>query len=102
MQQLAPLAAEAGLSMATMSLAWVLRNPNVSSAIIGASRPEQVRANVAAVDVQLDDDLLAAIDAIVDPIVERDPAQSAQLVPAAEQLGVRVRGQLCGSRLIGP
>lgn len=78
-QQLAPLAADAGLSLATMSLAWVLRNDNVSSAIIGASRPEQVRANVAAVDVHLDDDLVAAIDAIVDPIVERDPAQSAQL-----------------------
>jgi aryl-alcohol dehydrogenase-like predicted oxidoreductase len=78
-QQLAPLAAEAGLSLTTMSLAWVLRNPNVSSAIIGASRPEQVRSNVAAVEVTLDDDLLAAIDAIVDPIVERDPTQSAQL-----------------------
>ena len=77
--QLAPLAADAGLSVATMSLAWVLRNDNVSSAIIGASRPEQVRANVAAVDVHLDDDLVAAIDAIVDPIVERDPGQSAQL-----------------------
>ncbi len=78
-QELAQLAADAGLSVATMSLAWVLRNDNVSSAIIGASRPEQVRANVAAVDVHLDDDLVAAIDAIVDPIVERDPAQSAQL-----------------------
>jgi aryl-alcohol dehydrogenase-like predicted oxidoreductase len=78
-QELARLAADAGLSVATMSLAWVLRNDNVSSAIIGASRPEQVRANVAAVDVHLDDDLVAAIDAIVDPIVERDPAQSAQL-----------------------
>ena len=78
-QELSRLAADAGLSVATMSLAWVLRNNNVSSAIIGASRPEQVRANVAAVDVQLDDDLVAAIDAIVEPIVERDPAKSAQL-----------------------
>ena len=47
-QLLQPLADDAGLSMATMALAWVLQNPNVASAIIGASRPEQVHENVKA------------------------------------------------------
>jgi aryl-alcohol dehydrogenase-like predicted oxidoreductase len=78
-QQLQPLAAEAGLSVATMSLAWVLQNPNVSSAIIGASRPEQVHENVKASGVELDSQLLKRIDEILDPIIERDPAKIQQL-----------------------
>ena len=45
-QQLSPIAEEAGLTMAQLAVAWVLQNPNVSAAIIGASRPEQVRDNV--------------------------------------------------------
>jgi len=57
-------------------VAWVLRNPNVSAAIIGASRPEQVTENVKAVDAKLDDDLLASIDDVLDGIVERDPAKT--------------------------
>jgi aryl-alcohol dehydrogenase-like predicted oxidoreductase len=75
-QRLKPLAEQAGLSMAQLAVAWVLQNPNVSSAIVGASRPEQVRENVKAAGVKLDADLLKAIDAIVDPIVERDPAKT--------------------------
>lgn len=78
-QQLQPLAADAGLDMATLALAWVLQNPLVSSAIIGASRPEQVRANVRASGVKLERDLLARIDEILGPVVERDPKQTAQL-----------------------
>ena len=78
-QQLQPLAAEAGLSLATMSLAWVLQNPNVSSAIIGASRPEQVHENVKASGVELDSQLLKRIDEILDPVIERDPAKIQQL-----------------------
>ena len=78
-QQLVPVAAEAGMSMAHLALAWVLQNPNVSSAIIGASRPEQVHANATASGIKLDADLLARIDAILDPIVERDPGRSQQL-----------------------
>jgi len=75
-QRLRPLADEAGLSMAQLAVAWVLQNPNVSSAIIGASRPEQVTDNVKAAGVRLDADLLAAIDEVVDPVVERDPAKT--------------------------
>ncbi|MEV4631179.1 aldo/keto reductase family protein [Micromonospora sp. NPDC049523] len=75
-QQLKPLADQAGLSLAQLALAWVLQNPNVSSAIVGATRPEQVADNVKAAGVKLDADLLKAIDEIVGPITERDPAKT--------------------------
>src|ERR1700691_1865407 len=65
-QRLAPVAEGAGLSMAQLALAWVLRQPNVASAIVGASRPEQVHANAAASGVTLDAQTLAAIDAALD------------------------------------
>ena len=51
----------------------MLQNPNVSAAIIGASRPEQVRENVKAVGVKLDEDLLKAIDEALDGVVQDDP-----------------------------
>ena len=76
-QQIQPLAAEAGLSPAQLAVAWVLHNPNVSSAIIGASRAEQVRDNVQASGVRLEPELLRRIDEILDPVVERDPAKNA-------------------------
>jgi len=66
---LRPIATGAGLSMAQLALAWVLREPNVSSAIIGASRPEQVEDNVAASGVTLDPSVLAAIDDALAPIL---------------------------------
>ncbi|WP_328466897.1 aldo/keto reductase family protein [Actinoplanes sp. NBC_00393] len=72
--RLKPLAEQAGLTMAQLGVAWVLQNPNVSAAIIGASRPEQVHDNVKASGVKLDDGLLKAIDEIVDPVVIRDPS----------------------------
>jgi voltage-dependent potassium channel beta subunit len=72
-QRLTPLAEQAGLSMAQLAVAWVLQNPNVSAAIIGASRPEQVHENAKAAGVKLDAELLKKIDEIVDPIAERDP-----------------------------
>ncbi|NES12375.1 MULTISPECIES: aldo/keto reductase family protein [Micromonospora] len=75
-QRLKPLAEQAGLSMAQLAIAWVLQNPNVSSAIVGASRPEQVHDNVKAAGVKLDADLLKAIDEIVEPITERDAAKT--------------------------
>jgi len=74
-QQLKPLAADAGVDLGTLALAWVLANDNVSAAIVGASRPEQVTQNVEASGVHLDADLLARIDEILDPVVERDPAK---------------------------
>ncbi|WIX78630.1 aldo/keto reductase family protein [Amycolatopsis carbonis] len=70
--KLEPLAAQAGLSMAQLAVAWVLQNPNVASAIIGASRPEQVHENVKAAGVKLDDDLMTAIDEALESVVERD------------------------------
>jgi aryl-alcohol dehydrogenase-like predicted oxidoreductase len=75
-QRLRPLADAAGLSMAQLAIAWVLSNPNVSSAIVGATRPEQLRDNVKGSGVRLDSDLLKAIDDALDPVVERDPGRT--------------------------
>jgi aryl-alcohol dehydrogenase-like predicted oxidoreductase len=71
-QLLRPVADEAGLSMAQLAVAWVLRNDNVASAIVGATRPEQVRDNAKASGVKLDEATLARIDEILDPVVIRD------------------------------
>jgi voltage-dependent potassium channel beta subunit len=75
-QDLQPVAADLGLSMAQLAVAWVLQNPNVASAIVGASRPEQVRDNVKAVGVKLDSDVMERIDAVLGPVIERDPAKT--------------------------
>ncbi|MCW2715781.1 MAG: aldo/keto reductase [Frankiales bacterium] len=75
-QRLKPLADQAGLSLAQLAVAWVLANPNVSSAIVGASRPEQVRDNAAAAGKKLDADLLTAIDDVLGDVVERDPGKT--------------------------
>jgi aryl-alcohol dehydrogenase-like predicted oxidoreductase len=75
-QRLRPIAEEAGLSLAQLAVAWVLQNDNVSAAIIGASRPEQVTENARAAGVTLDAAAMAAIDEIIDPVVERDPAKT--------------------------
>ncbi|MDQ8757932.1 aldo/keto reductase family protein [Sphingosinicella sp. LHD-64] len=64
-ERLKPVAAEAGLSLAQFALAWVLREPNVASAIIGASRPEQVDENAAAADARVDPALFAEAERIV-------------------------------------
>jgi aryl-alcohol dehydrogenase-like predicted oxidoreductase len=75
-QQLRPLAEQAGLRMAQLAVAWVLQNPNVSSAIIGASRPEQLAETAKASGVTLDAGLLKAIDEVLEPLIERDPART--------------------------
>ncbi|CAH0226270.1 MULTISPECIES: aldo/keto reductase family protein [unclassified Arthrobacter] len=75
-QQLKPIAEEAGLTMAQLSIAWVLQNKNVASAIMGASRPEQIAKNVAAAGVKLDPVIMDKIDAVIGPLAERDPAQT--------------------------
>ncbi len=80
-QQLVPLADEAGLSMAQLAVAWVLQNDNVASAIIGASRPEQVHDNVAAAAVTLEDDLMDKIDKVLDPVIQRDPGKTLENAP---------------------
>jgi aryl-alcohol dehydrogenase-like predicted oxidoreductase len=75
-QGLRPMAADLGLSMAQLAIAWVLQNDNVAAAIIGASRPEQVHENAKAVGVTLDADVLARIDEVLGDVVERDPAKT--------------------------
>ena len=76
-QQLRPLADEAGLSLAQLAVAWVLQNQNVSAAIIGATRPAQVRENVKAAGVKLDDGLMRRIDETLGDAVMRDPSRTA-------------------------
>ena len=73
-QQLRPIADGVGLSMAALAVAWVLQNPNVGAAIIGASRPEQVADNVTAAGVTLGADVLAQIDEVLGDTVTKDPA----------------------------
>ncbi|MFD4640504.1 aldo/keto reductase family protein [Lentzea sp. NPDC058436] len=77
-QNLKPIAEEAGLTLAQLAVAWVLQNPNVASAIIGASRPEQVTENVKAVGVKLDAELLKKIDTVLEGLVTDDPRLTAQ------------------------
>jgi aryl-alcohol dehydrogenase-like predicted oxidoreductase len=74
-QGLKPLAAEAGLSMAQLAVGWVLCNPNVASAIVGATRPEQVRDNAAA--KALPADLKKAVDEVLADVAETDPGRTA-------------------------
>ena len=68
---LRPLASEAGLSMTQLALAWVLRQDNVSSAIIGASRPDQVEDNAGAAGVTLSPDVLSRIDEVLEGVIQR-------------------------------
>jgi len=78
-QRLKPIAEQADLTMAQLAVAWVLQNPNVSSAIVGATRPEQVRDNAKASGVTLEADVLKAIDEVLGSIVERDPGMTQQI-----------------------
>jgi aryl-alcohol dehydrogenase-like predicted oxidoreductase len=78
-QRLKPIAQDAGLSMVQLALAWVLRQPNVASAIIGASRPSQVHDNAAAAGVSLSSDTLQAIDAALGSV----PVTGPTLAPGA-------------------
>lgn len=75
-QELKPVADEAGLDMAQLAVAWVLQNKNVASAIIGASRPSQVKANVKAAGVTLSPDVMAKIDAALGTLPETDAAKT--------------------------
>ncbi|WP_374946848.1 aldo/keto reductase family protein [Agreia sp.] len=71
-QLLQPIAHDLGLTMAQLAIAWVLQNPNVASALMGASRPEQVESNVKASGVTLDKGILARIDEALGSVVVRD------------------------------
>ena len=76
-QKLRPVAEQAGLSMAQLAVAWVLQNDNVSCAIVGASRPEQVTEAVGAVGVKLSPATMLAIDEVLAEIIVSDPSNSA-------------------------
>ncbi len=80
-QRLQPIADGAGLTMAQLAVAWVLQNDNVAAALVGASRPEQVKENVKAAGVRLDADAMAAIDDALDEVVVRDPSMTAENAP---------------------
>ena len=80
-QRLRPIADGLGLSMAQLAVAWVLQNRNVSGAIIGASRPEQVAENVRASGVEIPAEAMTAIDEALGDVVVRDPAMTARNAP---------------------
>jgi aryl-alcohol dehydrogenase-like predicted oxidoreductase len=82
-QQLRSVADGAGLTMAQLAIAWVLANPNVAAAIVGATRPEQLRETVGAAGVRLEPAALKAVDEILGDLVERDPAQTQSPNPRA-------------------
>ncbi len=80
-QQLKPVAEQVGLSMAQLAVAWVLQNDNVSGAIIGASRPEQVTENVKAAGVTLPAEVMTKIDEVLGEVVVRDPGKTLEGMP---------------------
>jgi aryl-alcohol dehydrogenase-like predicted oxidoreductase len=85
-RRLLPIAAEAGVPLPILALAWTLRRPEVASTLVGVSRPEQVRANAAAAGLELGADLLAAIDAALGDVPVTEPT----LAPLA-RAGVKRR-----------
>lgn len=80
-QKLIPVAQEAGLTMPQLAIAWVLQNPNVAAALVGASRPEQLEDSVKASGVTLDADTLAAIDEALAPVAVTDSALTYDVSP---------------------
>jgi aryl-alcohol dehydrogenase-like predicted oxidoreductase len=75
-QRLRPIAEQAGLTMPQLAVAWVLHNPNVAAAIVGASRPEQVTEAAKAAGAKLTDDVVEAIDEALGDVVDRDPSHT--------------------------
>jgi aryl-alcohol dehydrogenase-like predicted oxidoreductase len=82
-QKLKPIADDAGLTMAQLAIAWVLQNDNVAAALVGASRPEQVKDNVGAAGVRLEPALMKRIDEVLGDAVERDPSKTESPDPRA-------------------
>jgi aryl-alcohol dehydrogenase-like predicted oxidoreductase len=82
-QQLKPIADQEGLSLAQLAVAWVLQNPNVSSAIIGATKPAQIKENVKASGVKLSSESMKAIDQVLGKLPEKDPAKTVSPQPRA-------------------
>lgn len=73
---LSSIASEVGLTLPQLAIAWVLQNPQVSSAIIGASKPEQVIENAKAAGIRLDREVMMQIDRVLEGLVERDPRKT--------------------------
>ena len=82
-QKLAPIAAENGLTMSQLALAWALSNKNVSSVIMGATKPSQVKDNVKASGVKLDASTMSAIDKALGKLPETDPSKNESPNPRA-------------------
>jgi len=80
-QKLKPIADEAGLTVAQLSLAWVLHNDNIAAALVGASRPEQLEDTVKASGVKLDDAAYAAINDALGGVAVTDPAETEKVSP---------------------
>jgi aryl-alcohol dehydrogenase-like predicted oxidoreductase len=81
-QALRPIAEEAGCTLAQLALAWVLRNENVASCIVGATRPEQLADNVVAAELTLDEALVARAEEVLAPHVLADPSLTEAFAPA--------------------
>ena len=75
-QELKPIADGPGITMAQLAIAWVLANDNITAALVGASRPEQIAENVKASKVTLDADVLVKIDDALGDSVQRDASKS--------------------------
>ena len=82
-QKLIPIAKKLDLTPAQLAIAWVLQNPNVSSAIIGATKPSQIKENVKASGIKLDTSVMQEIDKAIGSIAERDPAKTISPKPRA-------------------
>ena len=85
-QQLQEVADGLGITLAQLAIAWVLQNPNVSAALVGASRPEQLEDSVKASGVVLDAEVLSAIDAALAPVAVTDPEETYSVSPASRPL----------------
>ncbi|MBN9176817.1 MAG: aldo/keto reductase family protein [Microbacterium sp.] len=81
-QNLKPIAADVGLTMPQLAIAWVLQNPNVAAALVGASRPEQLADTVKASGVVLEPAVMQAIDDALAGVAEVDPARTYEVSPA--------------------
>ena len=75
-QELRPLAEECGATMAQFALAWTLKNPNVTSAIVGATKPEQITSNIGALDIEISDDVMKRAEEILKPVAVFDPSET--------------------------
>ena len=82
-QKLLPIAKKVDLTPAQLAVAWVLQNSNVSSAIIGATKPAQIKENVKATGIKLDKSIMDEIDAALNSVIEKDPTKTVSPKPRA-------------------